>query len=41
LSVYYADIDTFATEVLAKYLGDETMAGSWDMDLYEKVQALG
>lgn len=41
LSIYYADIDTFASEVLAKYLEDETMAGSWDMDLYEKVQALG
>lgn len=41
LSVYYADIDAFSEEVLAKYIDDKEMTATWDMDLFEKVQELG
>lgn len=40
LSVYEADIDTFSKEVLAKYLDNKELTASWDMDLFEKVQAI-
>lgn len=40
LQVYEADVDTFADEVLAKYLADD-ISKSWDKDLFEKVKALG
>ncbi len=40
LKVYNADIDTFSKEVLAKYLEDKELTKSWDMDLFEKVQAI-
>lgn len=40
LSVYEADIDTFSEEVLAKYLDNKELTDSWDMDLFERVQAV-
>lgn len=40
LSVYNADLDAFSEEVLAKYLENKELTGSWDMDLFEKVQAI-
>ncbi len=40
LSVYEADIDTFSKEVLAKYLDNKELTASWDMDLFDKVQAI-
>lgn len=40
LQVYEADVNTFADEVLAKYLADD-ISKSWDKDLFEKVKALG
>ncbi|MFV0379556.1 MAG: sialic acid TRAP transporter substrate-binding protein SiaP [Anaerorhabdus sp.] len=39
LSVYEADVDAFAKHVLDIYLNDEAQSGTWDMDLYEKVQS--
>jgi TRAP-type transport system periplasmic protein len=41
LKVYNADIDAFSKEVLDKYLADKKLTASWDMDLFNKVQALG
>ncbi|MDH8677346.1 sialic acid TRAP transporter substrate-binding protein SiaP [Fusibacter bizertensis] len=41
LNVYYADIDAFSEEVLAKYLENKDMTATWDMDLFDKVQELG
>ncbi len=40
LQVYEADVDTFADEVLAKYLADD-ISKSWDKELFEQVKALG
>lgn len=40
LSVYEADIDAFSKEVLAKYLDNKELTESWDMDLFDKVQAI-
>lgn len=40
LKVYYADLDAFSKEVLAKYLDDKELTESWDMDLFDKVQAI-
>ncbi len=40
LAVYEADVDTFANEVLAKYLEND-ISKSWDKDLFEKVKAMG
>lgn len=40
LKVYEADVDTFADQVLAKYL-ESDISKSWDKDLFEKVKALG
>ncbi|MEG1604932.1 MAG: sialic acid TRAP transporter substrate-binding protein SiaP [Clostridia bacterium] len=40
LSIYYADLDAFAEHVLDYYLNDPFSA-SWDLDLLEKVKALG
>lgn len=39
LVVYEADVNAFAEHVLAQYL-ESDFAKTWDMDLYEKVQAL-
>jgi TRAP-type transport system periplasmic protein len=41
LKVYNADINTFSKEVLDKYLADKKLTASWNMDLFNKVQALG
>jgi tripartite ATP-independent transporter DctP family solute receptor len=38
LSVYEADVDAFASHVLAQYL-DSDFSKTWDLDLFEKVQA--
>lgn len=40
LNVYYADLDAFSEEVLAKYLEDKELTGSWDMELFDKVQGI-
>lgn len=40
LKVYNADLDAFSKEVLAKYLEDKELTKSWDMDLFDKVQAI-
>lgn len=37
LSIYYADIDTFAKHVQNEYLNSD-FSSTWDMDLYQKVQ---
>lgn len=39
LSIYYADIDTFAEHVQNEYLNSD-FSKTWDMDLYQKVQDL-
>jgi len=41
LVVAEADIDAYKTQVLEYYLADEVFTANWDMDLYEKIQALG
>ena len=38
LSVYEADVEAFASHVLAQYL-DSDFSKTWDLDLFEKVQA--
>lgn len=40
LSVYYADLDVFSKEVLDKYLENKELTKDWDMDLFNKVQAI-
>jgi len=40
LSVYEADLDAFSEEVLGKYLDNKELTETWDMDLFEKVQAI-
>lgn len=40
LKVYEADVDAFADHVLGKYL-ESDISKSWDMDLFEKVKAMG
>jgi len=40
LHVYYADIDAFSEHVLAQYLDNPDMTATWDMDLFDKVQAI-
>lgn len=40
LMVYNADIDVFSKEVLGAYLENEKLTESWDMDLFDRVQAL-
>jgi len=41
LSVYYADIDAFSEEVLAKYIENKDMTATWDLELFDKVQEMG
>ncbi len=38
LKIYEADVDTFAKQVLDTYLNDKKQSGTWDMDLYQRVQ---
>ncbi|MEG1396550.1 MAG: transporter, partial [Oscillospiraceae bacterium] len=39
LAIYEADVPAFAEHVLKAYL-DSDVSASWDMDLYEQIQAL-
>lgn len=39
LKIYHADLDAFSSHVLSLYL-DSDYAKNWDMDLFEKVQAM-
>lgn len=38
LSIYEADVEVFAEQVLDTYLNDKTQSGTWDMDFYQQVQ---
>ncbi len=40
LTVTYPDIDEFKTNVQAKYQENTEMISTWDMDMYDQVQAL-
>ncbi len=40
LSIYEADVKTFAKEVLQKYLDNPEMTSTWDMTIFDKVQAI-
>lgn len=40
LSIYQADLDAFAEHVLAQYL-DSPYSDTWDMEMFEKIQAAG
>ncbi len=39
LKVYEADLNAFSKQVLAAYLDNKNITKSWDMDLFNKVQA--
>ena len=41
LVVAEADVPAYKEQVMAYYLADEVFTANWDMDLYEKIQALG
>ncbi|MBR1455563.1 MAG: DctP family TRAP transporter solute-binding subunit [Oscillospiraceae bacterium] len=41
LKVGYPDVAAFKEQVLNYYLADKEFTKDWDMDLYEKIQALG
>lgn len=41
LIIIEPDIEAFKTYVQKKYLDNEELTASWDMDLYEKIQAVG
>lgn len=41
LVVAEADIPAYREQVMAYYLADEEFTANWDMELYEKIQALG
>lgn len=40
LSVYTPDVKEFKNEVIQYYLDDPEMSGTWDMELYDKIQAI-
>ncbi len=41
LSIYQADLDAFAEHVLAQYLDSPPYSDTWDMEMFEKIQAAG
>jgi tripartite ATP-independent transporter DctP family solute receptor len=40
LKVYAPDMSAYKEEVFGYYLNDKKMSGSWDMDLYKKIQSV-
>lgn len=40
LSIYEADVEAFRNHVLQKYLDNKEMTSTWDMDLFDEIQAL-